>query len=135
MKTEKEYLEKKLGLFREMKTIAEKQKEFASRDMMKAFTEATSRRGHLQNKITADDKCFMHKATNNKSANGRDAISGKISEVIKSIQEVDREIETFIQEKKDGTALELKNIKQGKKAVKGYGYNRNTNPRFISREW
>jgi len=61
----------------------------------------------------------------------------KITDVIQSIQEIDREIEEIILKKRTDLILEIKNLRQGQKALRGYGggYGGKSagNPKFIDR--
>ena len=54
--------------------------------------------------------------------------------MIRSIQETDKNIEETLTQKKDLFSSEIKQIRKGQRAIRGYGGNLAPSPRFISRQ-
>ena len=135
--TSREALRGKLELFIKMKKLAERQEELAAEDDMEPFLELTSKRGRLQQEISGSEKQDREKEAG-KESGSRDpnarATADELSMVIQSIQEIDRRIERLIQEKKDGFLSDIKKMRYGQKAIKGYGNKRSRPPKFVDRK-
>ena len=59
----------------------------------------------------------------------------EIREITKEIVDMDGEIEENLKAKKDRIHDQLKKVRQGRKALKGYAPERRRIPRYISKKW
>jgi hypothetical protein len=120
-----------------MKELVEKQEKFISDDQINEFLEISSRRELLQREISENYGRYK-KATNNRPDRGikkkTNDLSMEIANVIQSIQDMDRNMEKFINERKDTLFVEIKGFRKGRKASKGYQGQSLKNPRFMDRE-
>ena len=67
--------------------------------------------------------------------NGRArSLAAEIVEVIRSIQEIDRKTEEFFFGQRDSLLAEIRNLRAGQKALKGYGARSPRGARFIDRD-
>jgi len=131
-----ELLSKSLGLFIKMRELAIKQRELVSDGQIDAFFDLSSQRERLQNEISANKEKYEGYMDNNRdllTGQKTRAISMEIADVIQSIQDIDMKIEEFIMEKRGGLLSEIKGLRQGQKALKGYGGQSAKTPRFIDR--
>ena len=124
-------------LFKRMKELAEQQEKVISDDKMDEFNRLLEQREHIRNEITAssgqiaaDLKNIPHKRQNQNV----ESISMEISDIIRSIQETDKRIEGLIISKKETLLNDIKNIRKGQSAVKGYGGARQKINRFLDRK-
>ena len=62
------------------------------------------------------------------------SLAPEIIEVIHSIKEVDREIEKLLSQRREALYLEIKDIRQGRNAMRGYRGKSSKRPRFIDKE-
>ena len=129
-----ELLSETLRLFIKMRELAMKQRELVLDNQIDAFLDLSSRRERLQNEISANREkykgCMEHNS-NRLSDQKTGAISMEIADLIQSIQDTDIKIEEFITEKRKELFSEIKGLRQGRKALKGYGGKSGENPRFI----
>jgi len=120
-----------------MKELAGKQEKLISDDRIYEFLDLSSRRERLQQEISTNYGRYK-KATDNRPdlrvEDKTNNLSMEIANVIQSIQEMDRKIERFIDEKKDALFLEMKGFRKGRKASKGYRGQSIKSPRFMDRE-
>lgn len=131
------FLAENLGLFNELKSLAEKQKELIANNRMEQFMNLSTNRDRIRRQITANENKFENLDSikaGRKSDHGVAAVSAEISEVIQSIQDIDRKIEEFICRKRDGLLSDIKGLRNGQKAIKGYGAKSVRNPRYIDRK-
>ncbi len=129
-----ELLSETLRLFIKMRELAIKQRELVLDNQIDAFLDLSSRRGLLQHEISANRKKYkgcMENNSNRLSGQKAGAISMEIAGVIQSIQDTDIKIEEFIKEKRKELLSEIKGLRQGRKAIKGYGGKSGKSPRFI----
>jgi len=130
-----ELLSETLRLFIKMRELATKQRELVLDNKIDAFIDLSSRRERLQNEISANRvkyKGCMENNSNRRSDQKAGAISKEIAGVIQSIQDTDIKIEEFIKEKRKELLSEIKGLRQGRKALKGYGgKSGEESPRFI----
>ncbi len=117
-------LYKKRDMFLEMEAIARRQKDMVTEDRMDRFLELSRQREELQQRISS----FRPRAErfigglHDASGNGRvRALKEDVTRVIQSIQDIDRQIEAFVSEKRDGLLHDIRGLRKGRKAVKGYG--------------
>ena len=131
-------LSKSLDLFLEMKELAKKQKALILDDQSEAFLELSLQRDRLQREISDYEgkyRTIMKDRPANRMEKRESTISREIMDAIKSIQEIDRKIEELVLEKRNGLFSDIKNIRHGQKALKGYGGKSSEGgPRFIDRQ-
>lgn len=129
-----ELLESKKNNFIKIKTLADQQEKFLCDDLMQDYLRLFEKRDHIKNEIDSDNKKYKYalKEANRKEREMAMSINREISEVIESIMDVDKRVEQLISEKKKDVLDEIKGLKKGKTAVKGYGNKKvQTQPRFI----
>jgi hypothetical protein len=132
-----EFLSGSHDLFLEMKDLAQRQREILSEDRMDLFLDLSAKRDRVQQKISAGQRRYKESFNQHApppGANKNRALSEEISRIIKSIQDIDREIETLIYEKRDGLLSDMRGLRHGQKALKGYGGKPLRPPRFIDRK-
>ena len=132
-----ELLAENLGLFNELKKLAENQKELMANDHVEQFMNLSTNRDRIRRQIMANENKFGDPnsiETGRKSHDGAAALSGEIATVIQSIQDIDRKIEELIHNKRDGLLSDIKGLRNGQKALKGYGAKTVRNSRYIDRK-
>jgi hypothetical protein len=123
-----------------MRLLAEKQRGLVANQEdfeLTHFLDLADQRDHLQKEIAAERAKPVSSADHvNKTATKTKPVTlaPEIAEVIRSIKEVDREIETFLSERREALFLEIKNIRQGRSAIRGYKAKTSKPPRFIDKE-
>ena len=129
-----ELLESKKDNFEKIKDLAVRQEKLVNDDLMRDYLQLSEKREHLKNEIDAENKKYRHlvEGAGKKEKEKATSINRKISEVIESIIDVDKRIEKLVNEKKKDVLDEIKSLKMGKTAVKGYGNKKaQAQPRFI----
>jgi len=132
-----DYLYEKRDLFLEMKDIAQRQMDMATEDRMDRFLELSKQREGLQHKISTGATLAKGRIDRSPDApgNGRArSIADDVTRIIQSIQDIDRQIETFVSENRDRLLNDIRGLRKGQKALKGYGGRTKRNPRFIDTE-
>ncbi|MBW2304537.1 MAG: flagellar protein FliT [Deltaproteobacteria bacterium] len=119
----------KRDLFLEMKDLALKQKELVSEERMDLFSKLSGRRQGIQRKISSMK--INGPATGNAKESRIRTLKAECARIIESIQEIDGEIERLLSEKRDALMEEIKAVRRGRRALKGYGGKRKKVPRFI----
>ena len=133
-------LARSLDLFQKMRLLAEKQRGLVAKQEdfeLTHFLDLAAQREHLQNEIATERAKPVSPADPvNKTATKTKPVTmaPEIAEVIRSIKEVDREIEAFLSERREALFLEIKNIRQGRSAIRGYKAKTSKPPRFIDKE-
>ena len=130
-------LSKNLDLFIEMKELAVEQEILINREDMDRFMDLDARRNHMQRQITANDRKYSEytKARHGTPTDPKvTRIREKMIQTIRSIQEIDKNIENGLTQKKDLFFSEIKQIRKGQRAIRGYGGNPVRMPRFINRK-
>ena len=131
---------KNLNLFRKMRLLAEKQRGLVANQEdfeLTRFLDLAAQREHLQNEIAAETAKTVASAdpVNETDINTKPvALAPEITEVIRSIKGIDREIEVFLSERREALYREIKNIRQGRSAIRGYRAKTSKPPRFIDKE-
>ena len=129
-----ELLEQKKNNFKKIKTLADQQERMVCDDHMQEYLQLSVKRDLIKNEIDADNKKYRYIFENagKKEREMTMPINREISEVIESIMEADKRIERLVSENKKDIVEEIKGLKKGRTAVKGYG-NKKTqkHPRFI----
>lgn len=130
----KKMISEKLILFKKIKELADRQEALLSKDRFDTFMSLIAQRSQIQRKIEKQDK-LAKKAYQGLGKSSFDKKSGpiaqQISEVIASIQETDRKIEETLLKQRSGLISQIKDLRHGKKAVKGYGKESGYPPRYI----
>ena len=132
-----ELLSKNLDLYIEMKELAVEQETLINREDMDRFLDLTARRDHLQRQIAANDRKYSqfikerHAAPTDPKVT---RIRKDMIQMIRSIQEIDKNIEAGLIQKKDLFFSEIKHIRKGQRAIRGYGGNPVRTPRFINKQ-
>jgi chorismate mutase len=123
-----------------MRLLAEKQRGLVANQEdfeLTRFLDLAAQREHLQNEIAAEKaKPAASPDPVNKTATKTKPVTlaPEIAEAIRSIKEVDREIEDFLSERREALYREIKNIRQGRSAIRGYRAKTSKPPRFIDKE-
>ncbi len=129
-------LEIKKNNLQKMKTLADRQEQLVCNDQMKEFLVLAGKRERIRREIDSDQKKYKHlfdKAAK-KERDMAEGMNQEISEIINSIMEVDKKVEQMVAEKKDVLLGEIKGLKKGRTAVKGYGQKKGpAEARFIKR--
>ena len=128
-------LKRNRELYDNMKELAIKQEKLALNEEIVELINLSRKRENLKKEIERNNKLY-HNSDRDKSRRSQInyAISSEITEVIRSIQEVDKRVEKLILEKKDNLITDAKKIRKGKVAVKGYVLKNRTTPRFVSKK-
>ena len=118
-----ELLELKKNNFEKIKTIADQQEKLVCDDLMQDYLQLSVKRDRIKSEIDSDSKKYRYvfEKAERKEKEMAMAINRDISEVIESIMDVDKRIEQLINEKKKDVLDEIKGLKKGRTAVKGYG--------------
>ncbi len=128
-----EWLQLDLDLYDQMKKLAEKQRTALIADRLDEFMLHSSRRQSIQNAISANRKGqrTMVIPGGKKSGKSRNEIT-RVVQIIEAIQEMDKEIEGLISLKQEALMGQMKEIRHGQKALRGYGKpNRDLGGRFF----
>ena len=129
-----EILEIKKNNFEKIKTLAQQQEKLVCEDLIHEYLQLSAKRDLLKNEIDSNDRKYRYLSEN---ADGKEremavSINREISDVIESIMDADKRIEQLVSEKKKETLGEIKGLKKGRTAVKGYGDKKaRSQPRFI----
>ncbi len=129
-----------LDLFRKMRLLAEEQRGLVMNQQgfeLRRFLDLAAHRERLQNEISADTaKQIPSEGSGNGPSTNTSSVPSapEIAEVIRSIKEVDREIEDFLAQRCEALYLEIRSIRQGRAAMRGYGAKPSRPPRFIDKE-
>jgi lipopolysaccharide biosynthesis regulator YciM len=111
-----------LDLFGQMREQAEKQRDALMADRLDEFMLHASLRQSIQKAISASRK--GNRATEMSAAKRGTALPGEITQaiqIIEAIQETDKEIEGLIALKREALMSQMKEIRHGRKALRGYG--------------
>jgi hypothetical protein len=122
-----------LDLFGQMKDLAEKQRDALTADRLDEFMLHSSRRQSIQNAISANRKRQQTTVIPGGKSGGKspDEIS-RVIQIIEAIQDMDKEIERLICLKRESLMSQMKEIRHGQKALRGYGKpNRDLGGRFF----
>ena len=129
-----ELLEMKRNNFKKIKTLADQQEKVVCDNLMQEYLQLSVKRDYLKNEIDSDNKKYRHvfEKADRKEKEMAMSINRDISDVIESIMDVDKRIEQLVNEKKKDVLDEIKGIKKGRTAVKGYRHKKaQAQPRFI----
>ena len=130
-------LKKNLALFRKLREVVKRQLSFISEDKIEPFLDLTYKRERLQHDIDRLEETFRE-MTGHMSEKALKARTGSVSmeivEVIGSIRDMDEKIRDLIERGRDDVLRDLKKLRQGRKALKGYGRTYSASPKFIDRD-
>ena len=123
------------NMFKQMKSLAENQERLAREDQMGEYLALANKREQLKNEISANNRRYklLVKRDPSKSSK-RKNISEEISEVIRSIQELDKRIDSLISDGKRRLISDISKMRRGRNAVRNYGRKKDNTPRFIERK-
>ena len=132
----KELLNRNKVLIGEIRELAVKQEKLVYDDKIDEFLELSNLRERIKKEVTRNNKRYSSfmKGKPRKNIFENESMAMEISEVIQSIQEVDRRVERLLKEKKGNLVHNVKKIRRGKNAVKGYGAKPLSMPKFVSRK-
>ena len=118
-----ELLEIKKNNFEKIKKLADEQEKLICDDSIQDYLYLLEERDSIRNEIDSDYKKYRHifKNAGKKEREMATTINREIFEVIESIMDVDKRIEQLVSEKKKDVLDEIKGLKKGRTAVKGYG--------------
>jgi hypothetical protein len=128
-----EWLQWDLDLYDQMKKLAEKQRDALMADRLDEFMLHCSRRRSIQNAISANRKAKQTTVIPGgiKGGKSRNEMT-RVVQIIEAIQEMDKEIEGLISLKREALMSQMKEIRHGQKALRGYGKpNRDVGGRFF----
>ena len=117
-----EILELKKINFEKIKSVADQQEKLVCDGLMQDYLQLSVKRDRIKNEIDSDSKKYRYgfEKAAKKEREMAMSINKDISEVIESIMDVDKRIEQLINEKKKDVIDEIKGLKKGRTAVKGY---------------
>ena len=128
------------AIFKQIKKLAIEQEKLLQafqEDQIYDFLDLATKREHLQHEVSANEKRYSRLTGNRsvmKGAGKAHDISKEISETIKSIQRIDDNLEKVLIEKKDFLLFDIKNVRKGRKALKGYAGYAQKRPKFIDKQ-
>ena len=127
-----EWLQLDLELYDQMKRLAQKQRDALMGDRLDEFMLHASRRQSIQNAISANRQGQRPVIPGaKKGGKSQDEIT-RVVQMIEAIQELDKEIEGLISLKREVLMSQMKEIRHGQKALRGYGKpNRDLGGRFF----
>jgi len=129
-----EIMSKKLFLFKKIKELADRQKDLLLKDRFDSFMSLLTQRNQIQRKIEKENKLAEKSSKDSEIGPSREKhgpITLEITDIISSIQETDQKIEEMILKRKSGLIGEIRDLRQGKKVVRGYGLKSGYRPKYI----
>ena len=129
-----EVLNTKKNMFQKIEALANRQEKLACDNLMDEYLQLSKQRDLIKNDIEADNKKYKYlfEKVDQKDREMVMTMKKEISEVIKSIMDIDKRVEQLVSEKRTEILGEIKGLKKGRTAVKGYRNKKvSTQPRFI----
>ncbi|RJR36078.1 MAG: hypothetical protein C4576_24125 [Desulfobacteraceae bacterium] len=130
-----EPLEKKIRLFRKMKELASQQQSCLEEDRLDDYFKLARQRDQLRSQIAMDERAAGHpSAEKRKGVNptaGKEAM--EMVEIIRLIRQIDAGIRETLIRKKESLSLEIREMRKGRTAMKGYRNQPQKNAKFIDR--
>jgi GTPase involved in cell partitioning and DNA repair len=127
----REYLSEKLSNFNQMKILAENQVQaLAENDDLDRFFDLLKQREHLRSQMMAYDRNMrrtQNKARIDKADQINTELQDQINKTITTTLKCDRQIEELIGQRREKLLADIKDLRQGHKALKGYGSKANAN--------
>jgi hypothetical protein len=125
------------ALFEEMLALAKEQRQAILGDRTELFFSLASRRGEIERRIVRNQEAgrgiFPGRPGGAQEDLERNAVSARIADLIRAIQQIDRETEACIAEKRERSLAEVQKIRHGQKALRGYKGPSAPPPRFVQR--
>ena len=122
-----EPMEKNIRLFSKMKELALKQHSSLKEERMDLFSQLSRERERLRSKIFVNEtEPGPRKGLKGNLEPNLRKKAMEMVELIRVIQEIDNRTKEMLIRKKDALVTEIREIRRGKRAVKGYGL-----PRFV----
>lgn len=122
-----ESMEKNIRLFSKMKELALKQQSSLQEERMDLFSQLSREREQLRSKIFVKEiEPGPRKGMKGGLEPNLRKKAMEMVELIRVIQEIDNRTKDMLIGKKDALVTEIREIRRGKRAVKGYG-----SPRFV----
>jgi flagellar biosynthesis/type III secretory pathway chaperone len=132
-----EYLSEKLSNFNQMKTLAETQvRALTDGDDLDRFFDLLKQRERLRSQIMANDRKIQRLPKNDRVATPDRrvaALQNQIEQAILATLKLDQQIEGLIGRRREKLLAEIKDLRQGHKALKGYGGKAPINPYHIDK--
>ncbi|MFZ7113231.1 MAG: flagellar protein FliT [Desulfatiglandales bacterium] len=125
-------MEKK-SLFLEMKGLAERQREAVVEERMDLYFDLSADREALKRRISAHETP-SHGSSVDPGEGRPPSPVDEVARIIQSIQEIDRQIGAFVTEKKSALLQEIRGLRKGRRALRGYGGVSAKNPRFVDKK-
>jgi hypothetical protein len=125
---------RKLMLFRKLKELADRQVALLAQDKVDIFMILLSQRSRLQqmiDKLNQPAENKQQRAGNTRFEGNLEPISSDLIPLVTSIQETDKKIEAMILERRNKLMGDIKDLREGKKVVRGYGGKSGFPPRYV----
>lgn len=131
-----ELLEKNIRLFMKMKDLASEQQSCLEEDRLDAYFHLSRQREHLRSQVTLNEKTAGSLAKRSRQGLAPTARKHamEIMGIIRLIQGIDTHIKEILIRKKESLASEIRDLKKGRQAVKGYGQRSSKPAKFIDRK-
>jgi hypothetical protein len=128
-------LAQKLDLFRKIKDVATELEKDLSEGKWDAFQDLQRKRDRLQRDVSRKDRDlarFRRKGMKVSLDQKSRRITGEIIDLIQMIQAIDEKINKQVLKERENIFKEIKNVRQGQKAMRGYGRRAGGDPKFIN---
>lgn len=132
-----EYFSRCGDQFNEMKALADKQKALLSEDRIDLFLRVGAEREKLRQKISTLERRYKRSSGEYPPLpfEGKNrSRAEEMARTIRSIQDIDREIVALLHEKRGRLLTEIRGLRHGQKALKGYGGKSPLQARFIDKQ-
>jgi hypothetical protein len=130
-------LAKNLHLFKKMKDLAARQNALLSEEHMDMFFNLASQREHIRHEIGANEEKYgalCAKSHDEDMGEQTRSLRTQIADVLQSIKELDRKTEEFFLQKREALFSEIRDLRKGQRAMKGYGAKSPRGSRFVDRQ-
>jgi hypothetical protein len=127
-------LAKNLHLFKKMNDLAARQNALLSEGHMGMFFNLANQREQIQHEIGANekrDRGLSPRPLDEAMREKTHALSREIADVIRSIQDVDEKTEEFFLRERDALFSEIRDLRKGQRAMRGYGGKSPRGAKFI----
>ncbi len=116
-----------LELYKQLADLAAKQISFLEQERINSFMSVWEQREKIQSKISALEEKRMENMADLE-------LLGKIEKIQQGLLKADNKMKEIVERKKAFFQTELKKLRLGQKALRGYGPKRPAGSRFITRE-
>lgn len=124
-----ELLEKNIGLYEKMRDLAMQQQSSLEEDRMDAFLHLARERDRLRFQIERNEK-KLSLASGYRNGSCKEMILRK-EKIIRSLQKVDQKNKESILVKRENLLTQIRDLRKGQKALKGYGTKAAKDARFF----